>query len=115
MMIATLLFTIASSTSNSLFSEGSNNEKMIKVHAKKAGKIIALLMIPGIIITVFLGKYVLLLFGREYSIEGFRFLQLLGLSYMLIDSFGLIGVGIAWITGCFVTTGAYFVFWTARR
>jgi exosortase/archaeosortase family protein len=88
MMIASLLFIIPSATSNSLFAEGSYNEKEIKIQIKKSIKIIALLLIPGILITIFLGKYILLLFGHEYSSEGFRFLQLLALSgiFMGINS-----------------------------
>jgi len=80
MMIANLLFAIPSAASNSLFAEGSTNENKINEHVKKAGKIIALLLIPAIIIVVLFGKYILLFFGQNYSSEGFKFLQLLALS-----------------------------------
>ncbi|MEK6918363.1 MAG: archaeosortase/exosortase family protein [Nanoarchaeota archaeon] len=88
MMIATLLFVIPSATSSSLFAEGSYNEKHLKIQIKKAVKIIALLLIPAILITIFFGKYILLLFGQAYSSEGFRFLQMLALSgiFMGINS-----------------------------
>jgi O-antigen/teichoic acid export membrane protein len=45
-----------------------------------------LLLIPAIIITVFVGKYVLLLFGKAYSAEGFRFLQILAFSGIFVAS-----------------------------
>jgi O-antigen/teichoic acid export membrane protein len=136
MMIITLLYVIPGATSQSLFAEGSNNENEMKLHIKKAVKTITLLMVPAIFITVFFGKYILLVFGKEYSSEGLRFLQILalsgifvsinsvfgailrvehkikemilinfvgalmilGLSYLFISK-GLLGVGIAWITG----------------
>jgi exosortase/archaeosortase family protein len=84
MMVATLLFAVPSATSNSLFAEGSHDEKNMKGQIRKAVKINALLLIPGILIFVFLGQYVLLAFGKQYSIEGFRFLQLLALSGVFV-------------------------------
>lgn len=84
MMIAALLFTIPQATSNSLFAEGSHDEKNLKSQVKKTAKIISLLLIPAILVVVFLGQYVLLLFGKEYSSEGFRFLQLLALSGVFV-------------------------------
>ena len=84
MMIATLLFTIPQATSQSLFAEGSYDEKNLKVQVWKAVKIISLILIPGILITVFFGNWILLLFGKEYSSEGFRFLQILALSGIFV-------------------------------
>jgi len=91
MMIAALLFVIPSATSNSLFAEGSHNEKHLKVQIKKAVKIISLILIPGILITIFLGKYILLLFGHQYSVEGFRFLQIIALSGVFIGINSIFG------------------------
>jgi len=91
MMIAALLFVIPQATSNSLFAEGSYNEKQLKHQVKKAIKIISLLLIPAIILTIFFGKYVLLLLGKEYSIEGFRFLQLLAVSGIFIGINSIFG------------------------
>lgn len=85
MMIATALFIIPNATSNSLFAEGSHNEKNLKKQTKKAMKIIAILMIPAIIITIVLGKYVLLLFGSSYSSEGYMFLNLLAISGIFVS------------------------------
>ena len=91
MMIATLLFTIPQATSNSLFAEGSYDIKNIKIQIKKAFKIIALLLIPAILIVASLGQYVLLLFGKEYSVEGFRFLQLMAFSGVFVGMNGIFG------------------------
>jgi O-antigen/teichoic acid export membrane protein len=85
MMIASLIFIIPSASSQSLFAEGSYDENNIKPQVRKAIKIILLLLIPAILITIFLGKYVLLLFGKAYSAEGFRFLQILAISGIFIS------------------------------
>ena len=88
MMIAGLLFVISGSISQSLFAEGSYKENNLKEQIKKASKFISLIMIPAIILIVFLGQYILLLFGKAYSDEGFRLLQILALSgiFMAINS-----------------------------
>lgn len=85
MMIASVLFIIPQATSNALFAEGSYNEKQIGKQIRKASWLIALLLIPGIIFTIFVGEYVLLFFGKQYSAEGFRFLQLLAFSGIFIS------------------------------
>jgi len=88
MMIANVLFIIPSATSNSLFAEGSHDEKSLKLQIKKSAKIISLLIIPAIIITIFFGKYILLLLGKDYSAEGYMLLNYFALScvFMSINS-----------------------------
>jgi O-antigen/teichoic acid export membrane protein len=85
MMIASLLFVIPMATSQSLFAEGSYSESELKIHLKKAIKIITIIIIPAIIIVVFLGKYILLAFGKSYSNEGIQFLRLLSLSSIFVS------------------------------
>ena len=85
MMIATLLYAISSATSSSLFAEGSYDETQIKNQVKKAIRIIGAFLIPGILITLYLGKHILLLFGHDYSSEGFAFLKILALSGIFIS------------------------------
>jgi len=85
MMVANVLFIIPNATTSSLFAEGSNNEKALGEQIKKAIKIISWLIIPAIIITIFIGKYVLLFFGNDYSIEGYGFLQVLAFSGIFIS------------------------------
>lgn len=85
LMIANLLYIIPLATSQSLFAEGSHNEGIIKNHVKKAMKIIVVFLIPVIIVMLFLGKYILLAFGKEYSSGGFAFLQLLAISAVFMS------------------------------
>jgi O-antigen/teichoic acid export membrane protein len=84
MMIAALLFASPSSTSSSLFAEGSYNQSKLKHQIKKSIKIIFPLLIPAIIFIIIFGKYLLLFFGKSYSSEGFKFLQLIALSSMFV-------------------------------
>ena len=85
MMVANLLFIIPVATSRALFAEGSYSESELKIHLKKAIKIIFIIIIPAIIVTVFFGKYVLLAFGKDYSDEGLKFLRILALSGIFVS------------------------------
>jgi len=80
MMIVSILHIIPMATSKSLFAEGSYDETELRVHLKKAVKIISIIMIPAIILIFLFGNYVLLVFGKEYSSEGFTLLKLLAIS-----------------------------------
>ena len=83
--IANLLFVIPSSTTSSLFAEGSHDERQLKKKTKSAIKIIAFLLIPAILVIVFFGQYILLAFGKEYSTEGFTFLKIMALSGIFVS------------------------------
>lgn len=83
-MIANMLYIIPLATAQSLFAEGSHNEKGIRSHLKKSLQIIGTLLIPAIIITVLFGKYILAVFGKGYASDGFFFLQLLAISGIFI-------------------------------
>lgn len=79
-MIANLLFAVPSQFSQSLFAEGSNNENEIDDTIIKAIKVISMLLVPAILFILFFGDRLLLLFGREYSMEGFKLMQILSIS-----------------------------------
>ncbi|GAJ18757.1 unnamed protein product, partial [marine sediment metagenome] len=87
---ASLLYIIPMATCQSLFAEGSHSEMELKVHLKKAIKIISIIIIPAIIVTFLFGNYILLTFGKEYSYEGFILLKLLSISgvFISIDTIG---------------------------
>ena len=85
LQIANLLFIIPGATTKSLFAEGSNDEKGLGKQIKKSIKIIAFLLIPAILIIIFLGQYVLLAFGKEYSTQGFTFLRIMALSGIFVS------------------------------
>jgi O-antigen/teichoic acid export membrane protein len=85
MMVANVLFIIPQAASSSLFAEGSYNEKSLKEHTRKAWKIIGILAIPSIILTIILGKDILLLIGKDYSSLGYMLLNYLALSCIFIS------------------------------
>ena len=121
MMIAGLLFVIPGATTQSLFAEGSYNEGKLKEQVKKAVKIISLIMIPGILITVFFGDLILLAFGKEYATEGFRFLQIVALSGVFVGVNGIFGnvfrvkkrmkefIFVNILRACLIVGGIYFL------
>lgn len=76
-MIANLLYTIPYATTQSLFAEGSHDEKNFLHSIKKAFRLIGGLLIPSILVLVFFGGFVLSIFGKSYSSEGMQFLQIL--------------------------------------
>jgi O-antigen/teichoic acid export membrane protein len=90
MMIASFLYIIPIATSQSLFAEGSHSETELKMHLKKAIKIISIIIIPAIIIIFLFGNYILLVFGKEYSYEGFILLKFLSISgiFLSINAIG---------------------------
>jgi O-antigen/teichoic acid export membrane protein len=85
MTIASILFMVPTATTQSLFAEGSHNEKLMKKHIGKSIKIVAYIVIPLMILTYLFGDYILLIFGKNYSIEGYRFLQLLAISGIFVS------------------------------
>src|SRR3989339_636898 len=91
MMIAGLLFAVPAAATQSLFAEGSHNEKELGKQIKKAVKIIALILIPGILITIFFGQYILLAFGKEYSSEGMGLLRILAVSGIFVSANSIFG------------------------
>lgn len=85
LMIASFLFIIPNATTQSLFAEGSHSEDEMKGHINKAMKITALLLIPATIIIELFGNYILLAFGKSYSSEAFRLLQIIALSGIFVS------------------------------
>ena len=84
LQIATFLFMIPVTINQSLFAEGSNDEKNLKRHMKKAFLATACLMIPAILITVTSGYFVLNIFGNLYAEQGLLLLRLLAVTGFFI-------------------------------
>jgi O-antigen/teichoic acid export membrane protein len=85
MTIASLLYIIPTAISQSLFAEGSTTERELKKHLVKALKMNFSILVPAILVTFLFGKYILLAFGKQYSIDGFILLQLLAVSGIFIS------------------------------
>lgn len=79
-MIATFLFTIPLSVSQSLFAEGSHFEDKLRENVMKSVKFTFLLLVPTIILLVLVGKWILLAFGMSYSANALHLLWILAIS-----------------------------------
>jgi len=79
-MIANVLFIVPLQTSQSLFAEGSNNINKLRESIKKSLIIVCLLLTPGILGLIITGKYILMIFGSEYSTNGSDLLNILAIS-----------------------------------
>jgi len=72
--ISSILFIVPISISRTLLAEESNR---LHKNMKKSIKFIAMLLLPSVIIAVAISKYLLLVFGVEYSENAHRLLQVL--------------------------------------
>ena len=79
-MMAGFLFTIPSAVAMSLLVEGSHFEERQVEFVKRSFTFTFLLLIPIIILFVFGGKWIMLVFGENYSIYSFSLLQILAIS-----------------------------------
>jgi len=78
--VGSLLSSIISGSSSSLFAEGSHDESKLNQNAKKSLRLAWLLLAPASLLLLLFGEKVLLLFGHAYSDNGGRLLWLLVLS-----------------------------------
>jgi O-antigen/teichoic acid export membrane protein len=85
MMIVGLLYVIPNSVTRSLFSEGSFDKNSISKNIKKTMRHIALMLIPAIIVLLISGKFLLAVFGKNYSSEGIIFLYIMTLFSILLS------------------------------
>lgn len=83
-MIASLLFTIPTAVSQSLFAEGSHSEDELAHHVRRSYRFVFLLLIPAAVVLLVLGQWLLLLFGSGYSANALMLLRLLALSGVFV-------------------------------
>lgn len=91
MMIGNLLYVIPWSTAKSLLAEGSHDEKTFHINTKKSIRIIAYLLVPMLLIFLFGGSNILLIFGKKYSTEGLVFLQLVLVTSLAVSANSIYG------------------------
>jgi O-antigen/teichoic acid export membrane protein len=82
--IANILFMIPGAISTSLFAEGSYDEESFVINIKKAIKNTYVLLIPAVIVVILFGNQILMLFGKNYSVNGHMLLSLLAISSIFI-------------------------------
>jgi len=79
-MMATFPFTIPTAVAGSLLVEGSHFEERQVEFMKRAFVFTFLLLIPTIILFIFAGKWLMLVFGENYSTYSLGLLQILAIS-----------------------------------
>ncbi len=79
-MIYGLLSIIPSSIAQSLLAEGSHSAEKIGRKVRKSLLLSYVLLLPCVLIILFFGKHILLVFGSSYSENSYRFLQLLAIA-----------------------------------
>ena len=78
--IAGIVFMVPSGVSNALLAEVSKDEQKLRQEVRKSIKFIVILLIPVVLVLLFAGNYVLMLFGKIYSENAFNLLCLLVIS-----------------------------------
>ena len=88
--IAALLYIIPQAITQSLFAEGSYQERDFAAFVKRAIRFIIVFLVPAIIAVFIFGKYILLIFGAEYSDNSYQLLQIMALTsvFLAIDLIG---------------------------
>jgi O-antigen/teichoic acid export membrane protein len=89
--IASILYTIAYASMQSMFAEGSHNEAAMGAHIKKAARLIAILLLPATILMACLGNILLSIFGQEYAAQAGSLLQLFALSSLPVAVYSALG------------------------
>jgi O-antigen/teichoic acid export membrane protein len=79
-MVANLLYTVAYAVTHSLFAEGSYLEQELASLVRRAGVILALIMVPSSIVLALIPHWLLALFGHTYSEQASTALSVLALS-----------------------------------
>lgn len=67
--IVQLLYGVPAAIAQSLLAEGSHNEHNLRQFIKSASKLMGIILIAGVLAFIALSKYVLMIFGKEYSIH----------------------------------------------
>ena len=78
--IAHVLFAIPGAAAQSLFAEASHAKTDLAAISRRAFKFIVFLLVPAVILMIILGKWLLLLFGENYSSNGLTLLWILAAS-----------------------------------
>ncbi len=77
---STVIVSVLSGVTISLFAEGSHDRERLKEYIKKSLKLMALILVPVVALTLLAGRWILLVFGQEYSDNGTHLLWLLALT-----------------------------------
>ena len=89
--IASVLYTIAYASMQSVFAEGSHNRAELRRFVRKASQLIAVLLVPAAICTALLSSLLLSVFGRDYAAQSNELLQLFALGALPVAMYSALG------------------------
>lgn len=89
--IASVLYTIAYASMQSVLAEGSHNPAAIHSHVIKAAKLITVLLVPAAIGIAVLSPFLLSIFGHEYAQKASTLLQLFAAGSLPVAVYAAIG------------------------
>jgi len=82
--IAQLIYIIPQGITQSLFAEGSYQEQDFAAFVKRAIRFIIIFLVPAIAATFLFGRFILLIFGAEYSQNSFDLLVIMALTSVFL-------------------------------
>jgi O-antigen/teichoic acid export membrane protein len=89
--IASVLYTIAYASMQSVLAEGSHNPAAIRAHVVKAAKLVTVLLVPAAIGVAILSTFLLTIFGHEYAQKAGTLLQLFAAGSLPVAVYAAIG------------------------
>lgn len=89
--IATMLYTIAYASMQSVFAEGSHNQAALRAFVTKAGRLIAILLAPAALITAVASGMLLSVFGSSYVAQAGGLLQLFAFAALPVAAYSALG------------------------
>lgn len=89
--IATIIFTIAYSATQSAFAESAHDESQLRASIIKSIKLSSLLIVPALIVTFIFGEYILHVFGEAYARAATSLLFILVSSAFFVTLYSALG------------------------
>lgn len=86
------LYIIPQMVTQNLLVESTKNEPNLKILLKKTFYLINVLLIPAILLMIFFGNYILIIFGKNYSVEGLTLLQVMSVAGIFVGLNYIFGI-----------------------
>lgn len=118
--IAALLYGIPTAMAQSLLAEGAHNENEMATFVKSASKLIGAILSVGVLAFVLLGKFVLLIFGKNYAANSHALLIIMAITsfFVAINTISSTVLQIqsrvkalVWISVGYATATLLLIFW----
>lgn len=89
--IATVLYTVAYASMQSVFAEGSHNQAALRGFIVKAAIVVGALLVPAAALIALLSPFLLGIFGAEYAAQSSTLLQVFALAALPVAAYSALG------------------------